>query len=74
MLSYEALADQRSPDSLLDAATRVLAQHLGPIAKVVVKKTAARTTDRAAFCELLADAVPDGPARRKALAELQRLS
>ncbi len=61
------------PESLLDAASRVLAQHVGPIAKVMVKKTAARTNDREAFCVLLADAVPDGPVRHKLLAELQRL-
>ncbi len=61
------------PDSLLDAAAKLLAQHVGPIAKVMVKKTAARTNDRNAFYGLLAEAVPDGPARVKLMAELQRL-
>lgn len=60
-------------EPLLDAATRLLAQHVGPIAKVMVKKAAGRTQDRSLFYGLLAEAVPDGPARHKLLAELQRL-
>ena len=40
---------------------------MGPIAKVMAKKTAARTTDRDAYFVLLADAVTDGAARQKLL-------
>jgi serine/threonine-protein kinase len=61
------------PEALLDTAARLLAQHVGPIAKVMVKKSAARTNDRESFYRLLAEAVPEGPARHKLLAELQRL-
>ena len=62
------------PESLLDAAAKLMAQHVGPIAKVMVKKTAARTNDRGAFFMLLADAVSDSTARQKLLTELQRLA
>jgi serine/threonine-protein kinase len=60
-------------DAVVDAAVKVLAQHVGPIAKVMAKKAAGRTGDRNAFFVLLADGLPDGPARQKLLAELQRL-
>jgi serine/threonine-protein kinase len=61
-------------DALLEAATRLMAQHVGPIAKVMVRKAAGRTQDRAVFFGLLAEAVPEGPARHKLLAELQQLN
>ncbi|MFO1325944.1 MAG: serine/threonine-protein kinase [Rubrivivax sp.] len=61
------------PETLLDACAKLLASHVGPIAKVMVKKTAARTTDRQAFFIQLADAVPDSAARQKLLTELNRL-
>ena len=61
-------------DALVDAAAKLLANHVGPIAKVMAKKTAARTTDRDAFFVLLADAVSDSAARQKLLTELKRLA
>jgi hypothetical protein len=60
-------------DALLEQAQRLLAQHLGPIARVVVKRAAERTRQRAALFTLLADAVPEA-ARSKLLADLARLS
>jgi serine/threonine-protein kinase len=60
-------------DALVDAAQKVLAQHVGPIAKVMAKKAAGRTGDAQAFFVLLADNLPEGPARAKLLAELQKL-
>jgi eukaryotic-like serine/threonine-protein kinase len=60
-------------DTLLEAATRLMAQHVGPIAKVLVRKTAGRTADRGQFALLLAESVPDGAARQKLLAELKKL-
>jgi len=59
-------------DAFLEQAQRVLAAHVGPIAKVVVKRAAERTRDRHDLCALLADAVPDA-ARAKVLAELASL-
>ncbi len=62
------------PEALIDAAAKLLANHVGPIARVMAKKTAARTNDRDAFFVLLADGVADSTARAKLLTELQRLS
>jgi serine/threonine protein kinase len=59
-------------DAYLEQAQRVLAAHVGPIAKVVVRRAAERTRDRHDLCALLADAVPEA-ARAKLLAELARL-
>ncbi len=60
-------------DAVLEAAQKLLAQHLGPIARVVVKKTAERSAGRQAFYVLLADNVADGAARAKLLTDLQKL-
>ena len=59
--------------ALVDAAQKVLAQHVGPIAKVMAKKAAGRTGDAQTFFVLLADNVPEGTARAKLLADLQKL-
>jgi hypothetical protein len=58
---------------VLERAQRILAQHVGPIAKVVTRKAAASAPHRAAFVDRLAEAVPDGPARERLRAELERL-
>ncbi len=60
-------------DALVDAAQRLLAQQVGPIAKVMARKAAGRTGDAQAFFVLLADNLPAGPARARLLAELQKL-
>lgn len=51
-------------------ALKVLTTHLGPIAKILVKKAAAQTTHPARFVELLAD-MADGVDRARLLRELQ---
>lgn len=61
-------------DATIDAAARLLATHVGPIAKVMARKAAARTQDRREFFVLLSDAVPEGAARKKLLDELLRLA
>ena len=61
-------------DSVVEAATRLLAAHAGPIAKVMAKKAAARNPGREAFFADIAQAVPDGAARQKFLAELNKLA
>lgn len=60
-------------DAVLEQAQRVLAVHLGPIARVVVKRAAERTRQRQPLFALLAEAVPEA-ARAKLLAELSRLA
>jgi len=57
---------------LLEQAQRVLAVHLGPIARVVVKRAAERTRQRQPLFALLAEAVPEST-RAKLLTELSRL-
>jgi hypothetical protein len=58
--------------TLLDCGQRLLAAHVGPIAKILVKKAAAQTRDRAAFVARLAEAAP-AAARARLIAELERL-
>jgi eukaryotic-like serine/threonine-protein kinase len=60
-------------EALMDQAAKVLSAHLGPIAKVVVKRAAERTRQREAFFNLLLDAAPE-PARAKLMKDLQKLA
>lgn len=60
-------------DAVMDKAQALLAQHVGPIAKVLVKRAAAGTDSRAVFFNRLAEAVSDPKAREKLLIELARL-
>ena len=59
-------------EALMDQALRLLSAHLGPIARVVVKRSAERTRQREAFFTLLVEAAPE-PARTKLLADLHKL-
>ncbi len=68
-----AAADRPVDESLLASATKLLAQHIGPIASVVVKRSAARAANRSALFGLLADAVPDAAPREQLRAALMRL-
>lgn len=60
-------------EAVLAQATRLLAQQVGPIAGVLVKRAAARSPDRGAFYGALADAVPDAAARERLRAALAQL-
>ena len=57
---------------LMDQALRLLSAHLGPIARVVVKRSAERTRQREAFFTLLVEAAPEAM-RAKLLADLHKL-
>ncbi len=59
-------------DALLEQAVKVMAGHVGPIAKVVVKRAAERTRQRDALFALLVDAAPEA-VRARVAAELARL-
>ncbi len=59
--------------ALLDAAQQLLAQQMGPIAKLLVKKAAAAAPQREAFIARLVDAVDDPTAKRRLLDALNRL-
>jgi serine/threonine-protein kinase len=60
-------------DTVLEKAQVLLAQHVGPIAKVLVKRAASGTDSRAVFFNRLAEVVGDPAARTKLLAELGKL-
>jgi len=60
-------------DALLAQSSKLLAQHVGPIAGVLVKRAAAAAATRAAFFDALEDAVSAPAARQKLRAELDRL-
>ena len=60
-------------DALRSASERLLAQHLGPIARVVVKKAAEQTGERSLFGARLAEAITDAARRKKFMDEFNRL-
>jgi serine/threonine-protein kinase len=59
-------------EALMDQALKLLSVHLGPIARVVVKRSAERTRQRESFFNLLVEAAPE-PVRAKLLADLHKL-
>jgi serine/threonine-protein kinase len=59
-------------EALMDQSLKLLAVHLGPIARVVVKRAAERTRQRESFFTLLAEAVPEAQ-RAKLLSDLHQL-
>lgn len=61
------LAPARDENDLKQVA-RELADFIGPLASVLVRKTASRAPDDATFYRLLAEALPEGPSRRRFLA------
>ena len=50
-------------DELLDALTRELMPHIGPIAKILIKKTAKTCATRAELCEALSKHIDDAEVR-----------
>ena len=62
------------PAETLQAIEVRLAQHFGPLSKVLVRKAAAKTGDLDALIELLARFIEDEPARTAFLASTQALS
>jgi len=59
-------------EATLEFAAKTLARHIGPIAKVVVKKASNQAKTREQFFELVADQGPAGVDREKLISELQR--
>ena len=59
-------------EALMDQALRLLSAHLGPIARVVVKRSAERTRQREAFFTLLAEAAP-APVRAQLMVDFHKL-
>lgn len=61
-------------EAVIERAQALLAQQVGPIAKVLVKRAASDTDSRAVFFNRLAESVTDPKGREKLLAELGRLA
>ena len=59
-------------EATLEFASKTLARHIGPIAKVVVKNASGQARTREQFFELLADQGPAGVDRETLISELQR--
>ena len=55
---------------LIERATLVMTRHMGPIAKIIVKKSAAKAASAEQFVALLAQELPEGPQRTQFIAEL----
>ena len=60
-------------DALMAQSIKLLAEQIGPIAKLVAKQAAARAPQREAFFAALGQAVTDPAKRARLLAELARL-
>ena len=63
----------RLSDAAIEQAQKLLAAHLGPIAKVVVRKAADRSRYREPFIAMLVEAVSDPKAKQKLLTDLSKL-
>ena len=59
-------------DETLRTAEHELARALGPMAKVIVRRAAAQTTDRAELCSILSDNITDPETRRNFVAAFER--
>lgn len=59
-------------DAVLEQAVKLLSAHLGPIARVVVKRSAERVREREPFYALLAEAAPEA-VRQQLLAQLRAI-
>ncbi len=72
--SAPATASQATPSpAMLDAAQRLLARRVGPIAALLVKRALAAAPQREAFIQRLAAAVDDAAARARLVDALRRL-
>ena len=57
--------------ALIERANLVMAKHMGPIAKIIVKKAAAKANSPTQFVALLAQEMPEGPQRAQLITEFQ---
>ena len=63
--------DSMAP-ATLERAAKILARYIGPIAAVIVKKTAASAVDESDFYARLADRIANEHERARCVAELTR--
>ncbi len=57
--------------AIIEHASLVMARHMGPIAKIIVKKAASKASSPTQFVALLAQEMPDGPQRAQLITEFQ---
>ena len=58
--------------AVLDQAAKIMTRAMGPIAKIMVKKAAARANSAEQLVALLAEEIPAGPQRAQLLLELSQ--
>jgi len=58
--------------AVVEQATKVLTAHMGPIARIIVKKAAGQAQSNDHFYQLLVEQVNEGPDRARVLTELRR--
>ena len=73
-LAGAAAPAPRLNDALMAQSIKLLAEQIGPIAKLVAKQAAARAPQREAYFEALGEAVTDPAKRARLLADLARLA
>lgn len=59
--------------AVVDQAQRILAAHIGPIAKIIAKQAAAQAATRSAFFELVCARIDNEDERARVLAELRAI-
>ena len=57
--------------ALIARANLVMARHMGPVAKIIVKRAAAKANSPTQFVAMLAQEMPDGPQRAHLIMEFQ---
>lgn len=62
------------PAALVELATSAMTRQIGPIAKIVVKKIAAKAQSQQQFLALLSQELPQGPKRDQVISELSQAS
>lgn len=72
-LLLEVTGAQALQPATLEAAQALLASHIGPIARLMVKNALSIAGDRESFFKVLADLAADGVDRKRFLADLERL-
>jgi MFS superfamily sulfate permease-like transporter len=65
---------QTVPQAVIEHATRLLAEHIGPIAEVLVRRAASVVTNRDQFCNALAGQLDESRAREAFLAGMKRVN
>jgi SulP family sulfate permease len=64
---------QTMPQAVIEHATRLLTEHIGPIADVLVRRAAAAVTSRDQFCNVLAGQLDESRVREAFLAGMKRV-